>query len=178
MRLLEYFNALVNRSKETPLRFVIEEEAIPKGRPRFARGGTHAYTPERTRKFEALVADHTVEAMKGRKLFTAPVGVNIKFVTAFPRTISRNPLLVEAATEELLLPSVGDLDNLVKAITDGMNGIAYVDDRQIRKMFASHTYGPYPSISVEVFRVGLSDMELSGWLSFLKAQNGNARRRP
>lgn len=31
----------------------------------------------------------------------------------------------------------GDLDNYVKAISDGLNGIAWQDDRQVVKLFAS-----------------------------------------
>ncbi len=47
---------------------------------------------------------------------TGPVALGVKFY------FSRRP---------------GDLDNYVKAISDGLNGIAWQDDRQVVKLFAS-----------------------------------------
>lgn len=52
---------------------------VPKGRPRFTRGG-FAYTPDKTRKYEKLVAGLAKTAMAGRPPFGCPVKV---MVTAF-----------------------------------------------------------------------------------------------
>lgn len=54
---------------------------VPKGRPRFTRGG-FAYTPDKTRKYEKLVASLAKTAMAGRPPFGCPVKV---MVTAFMR---------------------------------------------------------------------------------------------
>lgn len=57
----------------------IPGQPVPKGRPRFTRGG-FAYTPEKTRKYEKLVAGLAKTAMAGRPPFGCPVKV---MVTAF-----------------------------------------------------------------------------------------------
>ena len=92
--------------------FVIPGRPKPKGRPRFARG--HAYTPESTRAAEREVID--------------------MFELACP--------LWEPTIEDVRLTldvyfqygRVADLDNVAKLISDALNGYAYVDDRQIRKL--------------------------------------------
>lgn len=44
----------------------IPGQPVPKGRPRFTKGG-FAYTPDKTRKYEKLVASLAKTAMAGRR---------------------------------------------------------------------------------------------------------------
>ena len=53
-------------------------------------------------------------------------------------------LLLESYTKK------PDLDNLVKSVLDGLNGIAYVDDNQIIDIEARKEYGLYNSIYIEL----------------------------
>jgi len=81
---------------------------IPKGRPRVVDG--HAYTPEATRDYEALIRDAaaltwTQEPMKG------PLSIQLTFYRADRRRV--------------------DYDNLAKSIADSLQGIVYHDDSQI-----------------------------------------------
>jgi Holliday junction resolvase RusA-like endonuclease len=73
---------------------------------------------------------------------------------------SYNALRKAAAELGLINPPVGDLDNKVKAITDGLNGVAYIDDKQINCIEATREYGDHHMIFVRVERNGLSLEEL------------------
>ncbi|MBA2708309.1 MAG: RusA family crossover junction endodeoxyribonuclease [Gemmatimonadaceae bacterium] len=89
----------------TRYELVVPGVARAKGRPRF--GGGRAYTPAGTRSWEEFVG-WTWVAAHGNTRLTGPIAIELDFNQ------------VRA-----------DLDNLVKAILDAMNGIAYVDDSQV-----------------------------------------------
>lgn len=93
--------------------FVIPGRPKPKGRPRFSRQG-HAYTPETTRAAERNVID----------LFelAAPL---------WEPTVEDVRLTLDVCFQ---YGRVADLDNIAKLISDALNGYAWVDDRQIRKL--------------------------------------------
>jgi Holliday junction resolvase RusA-like endonuclease len=81
------------------------------------------FTPTKTRRFEKRVADEVRLAMRKMqtKPFEVPVAVRFAFMFNGPEG-----LMPVAA-------KLGDLSNLVKAIEDAMNGIAYIDDRLIQR---------------------------------------------
>ena len=83
----------------------IEGVARAKGRPRVTRNGT--YTPESTTTWEETVGWEFVRLF-GRPRVSGPVSVRIEFNQ-----------------------KRGDLDNLAKAILDGLNGVAWIDDSQV-----------------------------------------------
>jgi hypothetical protein len=61
---------------------------------------------------------------------------------------------VWAALNGLIFPSVGDLDNKVKAISDAFNGVVYLDDVQICRDENSQVYGAKELLTVKVTRAG------------------------
>ncbi len=54
-----------------------------------------------------------------------------------------------AAMGEIQHTKRPDLDNVVKAIKDGCNGVAWKDDSQVVSLSARKIYGP-PSVEVEI----------------------------
>ncbi len=95
------------------MRFTVPGRPVPKERPRRGRGGQF-YTPARTRSYEEKVG-WTARAASVRVL-SGPVSLAARFY------FSRCP--------------PGDLDNYLKAVADGLKGIAYRDDRQVVRITA------------------------------------------
>ncbi|SIN72555.1 RusA family crossover junction endodeoxyribonuclease [Agromyces cerinus] len=93
--------------------FIVPGRPKPKGRPRFTKRG-HAYTPQSTRDAEKQVVD----------LFelAAPL---------WEPTLEDVRLTLDVCFQH---GRVADLDNVAKLISDALNGWAWVDDRQIRKL--------------------------------------------
>lgn len=127
--------------------FEVPGKAVPKQRPRRARNG-HFYTPQPTVEYEREVAWRSKIAMKGRLPFICPVSVSIEIRLVPPRSWYASKQ-VRALNGELR-PSRFDLDNCVKALTDGMNGIVYKDDRQIYEITAFKAYGNTDKVLVEI----------------------------
>ena len=104
--------------------------AYAKGRPRVTRYGT--FTPEVTRSWEERVGAEFM-AVHGAPQIVGPVAVRIVFNQ-----------------------KSGDLDNLAKAILDGLNGVAFVDDSQVCQLHISRPWEPsgraHTFISVEEIR--------------------------
>lgn len=89
--------------------FELNQRPHPKGRPRF--GKTHAYTDDKTRAYEARVEKACRAAMDGRDPHAGPVQLLCLFE-------QRNAV-------------AADVDNLTKAVSDGIERVAFVNDRQV-----------------------------------------------
>jgi len=109
----------------------IEGEPVPKGRPRFTRQG-HAYTPSKTRRWESKVGWSWREAFPGDPI-EGPVSVTVHVYHRSGRH--------------------GDLDNYLKAVLDGLNGVAFVDDKQVEEIYAAfaHSTANDPKEGVRVW---------------------------
>ena len=88
--------------------FIIAGKPQPKQRPRFYRG--RCYTPAATREYEKLVAA-TATASGVKIIETGPVEFRLSVFMPNARRV--------------------DLDNIIKSVTDALNGICYTDDHQI-----------------------------------------------
>lgn len=110
-----------------PYSFYVEGRPHPKERPRFAvRGGkVMTFTPPKTAAAEAKIA----ESYQG-PMFGVPVCVNVIF------DVEGTAVVIEPI--ELDQPSKlrGDIDNYSKTLLDGLNGIAWSDDRLVVKLTA------------------------------------------
>jgi Holliday junction resolvase RusA-like endonuclease len=103
-------------------------DPIAKGRPRFTRIG-HAFTPKRTRDYEKMVKEMCLSAWNGEPL-SGPVVLTVDFTIARPKT--------NKTTYHSQKP---DCDNLLKAIQDSLNGVAFNDDSQIVCTSSSKKWG-------------------------------------
>lgn len=125
--------------------FVIPGVPVGKGRARSTRSGHH-YTPHRTQVAEAMVAScylakHDIDPHAG------PVRMTVRAV--FPIQRSWPKWMREKASRgELPCTNRIDIDNIVKAVADGLNGIAYTDDRQIIELRATKECGSIPRTEV------------------------------
>ena len=127
---------------------------VPKGRPRVTRnraGQSVTYTPKPTRDYEKLVRD--VAALHCKKIFfTGPVQVNIDFGLPIPKSWSKKRRREAVGEYHASRP---DLDNLAKAVLDGMEGIVFADDRQIASLVLTKQYTDHPDVTVTATEIAL-----------------------
>jgi len=160
------------RVKDTPNAwFDAPLVAVSKERPRTGKSG-HMYTPKKTQDFERAIASWYKKS--GNKIFTHALEVTINIKTVIPESWHSTKRLL--ALRGLLLPTRGDLDNQIKAITDGLNGVAYLDDVQINRIIAVRTYGTKSNIHVMIQPIGLSSQEVEQALYTLKAAHNDQRK--
>jgi len=134
----------------------------PKGRHRTTRAG-HIYTPVKTRNAEALVKLAASEAVgKDGVPMEGPLSISIIAHMPIPRSWSKKRQMM--AADGYILPAKRpDLDNIVKLVTDGANGICYQDDRQICSINALKIYDERPHTEVRVELMdGTIDIEIAG----------------
>jgi Holliday junction resolvase RusA-like endonuclease len=126
--------------------FFVPGDPQGKGRPRSGMGG-RMYTPAKTVAYEGLVAHAASCAMNGAKPLEGPLCVSILAVHSVPQSWSN-----KKRTEAIGAPCITkpDIDNIVKAVADGGNGVVWVDDKQIASIWAAKKYGSVPGVTVQV----------------------------
>lgn len=134
------------QNNEAITTFSIPGQPVGKARPRFTRSG-HTYTPDKTKSYENLVALEYRAAggrmTDGRVYFRITAGYGIPKST--PKAKKEKML---AGT---IMPTVKpDIDNVIKIILDGLNGVAYKDDSQVCFIKASKEYTEEPKVEVSV----------------------------
>uniref|UniRef100_A0A6H1ZA86 Putative endodeoxyribonuclease n=1 Tax=viral metagenome TaxID=1070528 RepID=A0A6H1ZA86_9ZZZZ len=103
--------------------FEILGQAVPKGRPKFARIGKfiHTYTPKKTKEWERTVKMRAAK-YKPAKPFEGAVTITLCFYLLRPKSLSKKVLF------HIKKP---DGDNLGKAVLDALEGDFYKNDSQI-----------------------------------------------
>ena len=125
------------------IEFTVYGKPQGKARPRFTRRGNRAYTPKNTKLYEQQIARAYRQAANGFAFGEFPVEIWITAV--FPKA--------KASKKEYptLKP---DIDNIQKAVFDGLNGVAYSDDKQILTAVVHKTFctleGEKPRLLVTV----------------------------
>jgi Holliday junction resolvase RusA-like endonuclease len=137
------------------LYFTIPGEARGKGRPRAtARGGfARLYADPRTAGYENLVALAAREALAGRAPLDEPLHMHVSVRLVPPASTSRK------AREAMLRGEVHpgkrpDLDNVVKAVLDGCNAVAFRDDCLIVSLSAVKRYDAEAGVDVGIRPAG------------------------
>lgn len=119
-----------------------------KQRPRVVRKGkqVRTYTPKETVAYEKLVKACYQEQV-GKKILKIPVRAIVVFYFPIPKSTSkkRHELLSNEQTFHLKKP---DLDNCLKCLLDGLNGVAYEDDSGIAEIIANKAYSDNPRVEV------------------------------
>lgn len=134
----------------TALRFTVPGEPRGKGRPRFGRtraGFTVAYTDDKTAAYENLVKLAAEKA--GATSIDGPLSVQISAYFVPPQSWTKKRRAAALAGCEA--PGRFDIDNISKAVLDGLNGIAFGDDKQIVTLFARKAFAEVARCEVQVF---------------------------
>lgn len=119
-----------------------------KERPRFSRKSGCAYTPANTVNYEAALRMAGQTAMLGRDLFRGPVSVVIEaiFAPAPSWTKNRQAAALLGLSRPVTRP---DADNIVKML-DALNGVVWLDDKQIVSLSLNKRYDKAPLLRVTV----------------------------
>ena len=129
------------------INFFIPGVPVAKGRPRMTKTG-HTYTPKKTEEYEELVKLSYATAC-GNLITDKPVAVNILFRMPIPKSCSKKQVTEMEAN--LQKPAKRpDIDNLIKAVLDGLNGVAYFDDKQVVAISAAKVYGAVSGTKVSI----------------------------
>jgi Holliday junction resolvase RusA-like endonuclease len=112
---------------------------VPAARPRVSRWST--YYPKKYTRFKK-----EMEALTG-ELDTTPcenlVVVSLRFKIKIPQSWSKKKRLER---ENTYCNNNSDIDNYIKAMLDSLNGVYFIDDRQVVEIFASKKYSNEPRI--------------------------------
>jgi Holliday junction resolvase RusA-like endonuclease len=126
-------------------------EPIGKGRPRFAKRGNFVstYTPQKTKTYEDEIRLMAKAAMGGSEPLETPVTVAIYIRVGIPASFSKQKR--KDALANILKPTKKpDIDNIAKCFLDGMNGIVYLDDKQVVSLHITKVYAETPAVEVMV----------------------------
>jgi Holliday junction resolvase RusA-like endonuclease len=107
------------------------------------------FTPEKTVSYENLVGWTAAQAMAGKPLIEQPVAVWLTVYCAVPASWSKVQQHL-ALTGNRLPTTKPDIDNLIKAIFDAMNGVVWKDDVQVVDLAVGKRYDATPGVAVAV----------------------------
>ncbi len=138
----------------TPISFTIPGEPVAKGRARSVVRNGHVahYTPEKTARYENLVKLAAQQAMGEALPAQGAVALVVRAFLAIPASwsVKRQRAAALGAITPTKRP---ELDNIVKAVKDGANGVTWQDDAQVVDVRASKRYGT-PRVEVEIKAIG------------------------
>lgn len=123
-----------------------------KGRPRVGRiaGQARMFTPAKTAAYEGLIAHAAHAALAGRPMLEGACAANLHIDCPVPASWSGKKQRA-ALAGEILPTSKPDIDNVLKAVADGCNGVLWRDDVLLVEVRVRKRYGATPGVRVEVW---------------------------
>jgi Holliday junction resolvase RusA-like endonuclease len=133
------------------LSFTIPGEPKGKGRPRIVKIGglSRLAADKKTVSYEGLVALAAERALAGRTMLDGPLSLHVTVRLCPARSASRKVAAAMLAGE-IAPTKKPDLDNVIKAVLDGCNGVAFRDDVLVTRISASKVYAACPGVDVEI----------------------------
>lgn len=136
--------------------FTVKGKVQPKQRPRVYRnkytGQVHAMTPKKTVEYEEKVRGAYLEEC-GRTKFEGAVQMIVNVYSRIPSGTSKKNFEKMLRGEIRPTKKNGDVDNLFKAISDSLNGLAYDDDSQIVDAVIHKFYAPFDEAEITIREV-------------------------
>ena len=131
--------------------FTVYGEPVGKGRPRFAKRGNFVstYTPLKTKTYEDEIRMMARSAMGSSEPLETPVTVAIYIRVGIPTSFSKQKRKDALAGIEKPTKKP-DADNILKCFLDAMNGIVYIDDKQVVNIHLTKVYSEVPAVEVMV----------------------------
>lgn len=131
------------------MRITIDGKVQPQGRPRFRVIGRNVstYDPPKSKAYKKKVAESAKQ--QTIKKFNEPIEIKIVVYKYIPRSWSRLEQS-KAAAGQIGAVTRPDLDNYVKCILDGLNGVAFNDDSLICRIIAEKKYSFDERAEIEI----------------------------
>lgn len=136
--------------------FIVPGEVVGKARPRFSRVGGYVktYTPKKTSDYEAKIKAAYLDEVQYQPMRFAnkePLEIVVNAYFEIPKSASKKAktrmLLEEYPTKK------PDSDNVLKAVADALNGVAYTDDSQIVTATVNKIWSETPKLEVTLREV-------------------------
>lgn len=123
-------------------------KAAPQGSKTLGRWGGLREASKRVKPYRDALKVYALEAMRGKKLLTGPVAVDMNFG------------FVQAQSNRDIYPTgrnIGDLDKLCRATLDALTGIVYEDDSQVSVLTANKYYLRQETVEVSVHKLSATE---------------------
>lgn len=145
---------------EPYVKFSVPGSPRGKGRPKFARRGKFikTYTDKETASYENLVKMKAADAMEIGKdefgsrykpLLNGAVKVRIRIFVLVPKSYSKKQRSL--ALEGMVRPTTKpDIDNVIKIIFDAINGVVWLDDKQVVDCRTTKFYSEHAGVRVSI----------------------------
>lgn len=126
----------------------IRGNPVPQGRPKFFRRDNFvgAYDPKKSKSWKEIIYYRAMAG--GAQVQEGPLYLILHFKLQKPKTLSKT------VQHHVKRP---DLDNLIKAVKDGLKGVCYKDDCQIIRIAATKEYGDNPGVDIQIMKVGCEE---------------------
>lgn len=134
------------------VKFTVLGEPTGKGRPRFRSAGNfvQTYTPDKTVSYENLIKmEYRRQCHDFKFENTDQLDVRITAYYGIPKS---KPKKTQKLMEEHILRPLKkpDADNVIKAVLDSLNNIAYHDDTQVVDLQIRRFYSRDPRLVVTI----------------------------
>lgn len=115
-----------------------------------------SYTPAKTVVYEGMIRSRILDAAGSKVSFPVygagvPVRIKVQAFYAPPARTTKKDMVLIQEGKKLPLKKP-DIDNILKAVCDALNGVAYKDDVQIVKTSAEKYYAHEDGLWVTVGR--------------------------
>jgi len=124
-------------------------DPVGKARPRMNTRTGRAYTPTNTKLYEYSLRQWFIREYPNFKPIESRVKVTIIAYFSVPKSTSKKKK--QQMLNDEIYPTVKpDTDNIAKSILDSLNGIAYLDDKQVVKLEVEKYYAASANVAVMI----------------------------
>lgn len=136
------------------MKIIIQGKVQAKQRPRF--NGKFTYTPAQTKNYENWVKLSFINQYPNFKPLENELEVSIKAYFEIPKSVSKKKR--EQMLNGNIRPTIKpDLDNIAKSVLDALNGLAYLDDKQIVFLKVEKFYDVNPRVELMVEEISYDE---------------------
>lgn len=126
--------------------FTIFGQPTGKGRPRFTKTG-HTYTPQATKDYEAAVKCNFISCYPKAAAIEGAVKATIIAFYEIPKSYSKKKRQA-CINGDIAALNKPDCDNIAKIILDSLNGLAYIDDKQVNDLRVVKMWSDMPRVEI------------------------------